>query len=380
MSAPSRLNPSETRRYGRHLVLPEVGLEGQLRLKDARVLIVGAGGLGAPAALYLAAAGVGRLGIVDFDDVDASNLQRQVLYATADVGRKKVVAARERLAALNPEIEIETYPVRLSASNAREILTGYQVVVDGTDNFPTRYLVNDACVLLGLPYVYGTIFRFEGQASVFWKGRGPCYRCLHPEPPPPGMIPNCAEGGVLGVLPGVIGSIQATEALKIALGRSETLAGRLLLFDALTMRFREMTIARDPACPVCGDRPTITTLVDQDEACAVPDPEPAGPTLTVAELHARLARGAKPILLDVRTPQEWAICHLDGATLIPLQTLPARAAELPREAEIVCYCHVGARSAMAAAYLRREGYARARNLVGGIEAWAREIDPSMPRY
>jgi len=349
-------------------------------MKNASALIVGAGGLGAPAALYLAAAGVGRLGIVDFDDVDASNLQRQILYATDDVGRKKVDAARERLHALNPEIEIRTHPVRLSAANAREILSGYEVVVDGSDNFPTRYLVNDACVLMGLPYVYGSIFRFEGQASVFWKGHGPCYRCLHPEPPPAGMVPNCAEAGVLGVLPGVIGSIQATEALKIILGHGESLAGRLLLFDALTMRFREMTIARNPACPVCGDRPTITTLSDQDDACAVPEPEPAGPTITVTELNARLARGDQPILLDVRSPQEWAICHLDGATLIPLQALPARAGELPRDAEIVCYCHVGARSAMAAAYLRREGYARARNLVGGIEGWAREVDPAMPRY
>jgi adenylyltransferase/sulfurtransferase len=385
VNSPSRLNPSETLRYGRHLVLPEVGLEGQLRLRSGRALIVGAGGLGAPAALYLAAAGVGRIGLADFDVVEVSNLQRQVLYTTADVGRPKVEAARERLLALNPEIVIEAHRERVSAANARGLLGGYDVVVDGTDNFPTRYLVNDACVLMGLPYVYGSIFRFEGQASVFWKGRAPCYRCLHPEPPPAGLVPNCAEGGVLGVLPGVIGSIQAAEALKILIGRGETLAGRLLLFDALTMRFREMAITRDPDCPVCGDRPTITELVDIDDACEAPDPSPmpaaeVPPTITVAELNDRLARGERPTLLDVRTPQEWDVCHLDGATLIPMQTLPARFAELDRSAEIVCYCHVGARSAMAAAYLRREGFSRVRNLVGGIEAWAVEVDPSMPRY
>jgi len=385
VTSPSRLNPSETRRYGRHLVLPEVGLEGQLRLKDARVLIVGAGGLGAPAALYLAAAGVGRIGLVDFDVVDLSNLQRQVLYTTNDLGRPKVEAARERLAALNPEIVIETHQERISAANAREFLGGFDVVVDGTDNFPTRYLVNDACVLMNLPYVYGSIFRFEGHASVFWKGRAPCYRCLHPEPPPAGMVPNCAEGGVLGVLPAIIGSIQAAEAMKIVLARGETLAGRLLLFDALTMRFREMAISRDPNCPVCGDTPTITALVDIDDTCEIPEPPPATTThtraaITVAELHARLARGESLTLVDVRTPQEWAVCHLDGAILIPMQTLPARLAGLDRDAEIVCYCHVGARSAMATAFLRREGFSRVSNLAGGIEAWAVEIDPSMPRY
>ena len=360
-------------------------MEGQLRLKGARVLIVGAGGLGAPTALYLAAAGVGRLGLVDFDAVELSNLQRQVLYTTADVGRPKAEAAAERLRALNPEVEIEPHPVRLSAANARDVLSGYDVVVDGTDNFPTRYLVNDACSLMNLPYVYGSIFRFEGQASVFQRGHGPCYRCLHPEPPPAGMVPNCAEGGVLGVLPGIIGSIQAAEALKLILGRGSTLAGRLILFDALTMRFREMAITRDPDCPLCGDHPTITTLVDIDDTCEVPLPEPdsvreVSPTVTVGDLASRLTRGDRPLLLDVRAPHEWAICHLEGATLIPMQTLPSRLAELDRGAEIVCYCHVGARSAMAAAFLRREGFTRARNLIGGIEAWARDVDPSMPRY
>jgi len=382
MNGPSRLNPSETRRYARHLVLPEVGLAGQLRLKEASVLIVGVGGLGAPAALYLAAAGVGRLGLVDFDAVDLGNLQRQVLYTTGDVGRAKVDAARERLTGLNPEIAITTFPVRITAGNALDILRGFDVVLDGSDNFPTRYLVNDACALGGLPYVYGSVYRFEGQASVFWKGRGPCYRCLHPSPPQRGEVPNCAEGGVLGVVPGVIGSIQAAETLKILLDSGTPLIGRLLLYDALTATFRTMTLARDPACALCGDHPTITTLSGLDDACAAPEP-PAReqtPHVTVAELHARCARGDRPFLLDVRTPEEWAICRLDGARLIPLQTLPAHLVELDKNAEIVVYCHVGARSAMAAAFLRREGFARARNLVGGVAAWAAEIDPAMPRY
>jgi adenylyltransferase/sulfurtransferase len=382
MNGPSRLNRSETLRYARHLVLPEVGLAGQLRLKGASVLIVGVGGLGAPAALYLAAAGVGRLGLVDHDAVDLGNLQRQVLYATGDVGRAKVDAARERLTGLNPEIAISTFPVRISAANAKDILRGFEVVLDGSDNFPTRYLVNDACVLFGLPYVYGSIFRFEGQASVFWKGRGPCYRCLHPSPPPQGEVPNCAEGGVLGVLPGVIGSIQAAETLKILLGRGTPLIGRLLLYDALTATFRSMALARDPACALCGDHPTITTLTDLDLSCAAPEAPARGetPHLTVTELQKRCARGDRPFLLDVRTPEEWEICRLDGARLIPLQSLPAHLAELDKKAEIVVYCHTGRRSAMAVALLRREGFARARNLVGGVAAWAAEIDPAMPRY
>lgn len=373
------LTPSETRRYGRHLVLPEVGVEGQRRLKGSSALIVGAGGLGAPAALYLAAAGVGRLGLVDFDAVEASNLQRQVLYSASDVGRPKVEAASERLAALNPEIAIEVLPVRVDAENVMSVVAGFDVIVDGSDNFPTRYAVNDACVLSGKPLVYGSIFRFEGHASVFWKDHGPCYRCLHPEPPPPGMAPSCAEAGVLGVLPGVIGSIQAAEALKILLGRGTTLVGRLLLLDAWTMRFREMAIARDPACPLCGDHPTIVRPESVVEACEPPAP-PSGPTVTVRDLHARLAAGERPVLLDVRSREEWEVCHLDGARLIPLPTLPSRLDELDRSSEIVCYCHVGLRSAAAAAYLRREGFPRARNLVGGIEAWAAEVDPAMPRY
>ena len=376
------LDPAETRRYGRHLVLPEIGPEGQRRLKGSSVLVVGAGGLGAPASLYLAAAGIGRLGIVDFDAVEESNLQRQVLYATTDVGRPKIEAATARLRALNPAIAVEAIPARLDAGNAEAILAGWDVVVDGSDNFPTRYLVNDACSLRGIPYVYGSIFRFEGQASVFWKGHGPCYRCLHPEPPAPGAVPNCAEGGVLGVLPGVIGSIQACETIKIALGLDGTLAGRLLLFDALSMRFREMAITRDPACALCGDHPTITTLRDLDAACevSVPGDEEMPAALSVDELRSRLASGRKTTLLDVRSPQEWAICRIEGARLVPLPTLPTRLGELSREDEIVVYCHVGVRSARAAAFLRREGFPRVANLSGGIDAWAVDVDPAMPRY
>jgi adenylyltransferase/sulfurtransferase len=377
------LGPDEIARYSRHLTLPEVGVEGQLRLRSSSALVVGAGGLGSPLGIYLAAAGVGRIGLVDFDDVDLSNLQRQILYETRDVGHPKIELARQRLLAINPHVEIEAHAVRLSADNAMEIIGQYDLVIDGTDNFATRYLVNDACVMADKPNVYGSIFRFEGQASVFWAAKGPCYRCLYPEPPAPGAVPNCAEGGVLGVLPGVIGCVQATEAIKLLLDRGESLIGRLLLFDALEMRFRELRLRKDPRCPVCGEHPTIRDLVEHDASCAI---EPAaqqsspGGHLDVLSLKQRRNAGERPVLVDVRTPQEWQICRIEGATLIPLQELPSRLGELDRRSEIVVYCHVGVRSAMAVEFLRGNGFERARNLEGGIDAWSVHVDPSTPRY
>ncbi len=380
VGAPPGLGADELRRYGRHLVIPEVGREGQERLKASRVLLVGAGGLGSPLALYLAAAGVGRLGVVEFDRVEETNLQRQVLYGESDVGRAKLEAAAERLAEINPHCRVEPHPVRLDSSNALDILDGYQVVVDGSDNFPTRYLVNDACVLAGKPNVYGSIFRFEGQVAVFWGARGPCYRCLFPEPPPPGLVPSCAEGGVLGMLPGVIGSLQANEAVKLLLGIGESLVGRLLLFDALKMRFRELKLKKDPACPVCSERPTQTGLIDYEAFCGQPaEPPAAGDRLEVEELASQLSEGRELTLLDVRTPQEHAICRLPGSRLMPIQELPQRWEELDRDAELVVYCHTGVRSAHATAFLRSHGL-DARNLVGGIEAWSLRVDPSVPRY
>lgn len=379
----SPLDRREIARYGRHLVLPEVGIEGQLRLRAAAVLVVGAGGLGSPLALYLAAAGVGRIGLVDFDTVDLSNLQRQILYGTGDVGRPKLDAACERLRQVNPHVIVEPHAVRLAADNAMRILGGYDLVVDGTDNFPTRYLVNDACVLSGKPNVYGSIFRFEGQVSVFHPGRGPCYRCLFPEPPAAGTVPNCAEGGVLGILPGVIGTLQATEAIKLILGRGTPLVGRLLLFDALHMRFRELELRRDPACPCCGERPTVRELIDPQATCT-PDP-PAQPQGTVRQITAsklarRIESGPAPLLLDVRTRQEWAICKIDGARLIPLDELADRLGELDPQRETVVYCHSGIRSAQAVALMQRHGHRRTSNLAGGIDAWAMDVEPSMPRY
>jgi adenylyltransferase/sulfurtransferase len=369
----------EIRRYSRHLTLPDVGIDGQMRLREASVLLVGAGGLGAPLAMYLAAAGIGRLGLVEFDQVELSNLQRQLLYGTADVGRSKTRCAEQRIRDINPHVRVECHEDRLCASNARAIFEGYDVVVDGTDNFPTRYLVNDACVLLGKPDVYGSIFRFEGQASVFRAGDGPCYRCLYPEPPAPGEVPNCAEGGVLGILPGVIGSIQATEAIKQILGKGEPLVGRMLLFDALQMRFRELKLRRDPDCPVCGERPTIRELFDEDPTCGV---EPADPRHDVGVdwLRERLATGPSPLLLDVRGVREWEICRLDGAELVPMPDLDRLTNGYDRSAEIVVYCHKGIRSARAVRRLRERGFARAFNLVGGIDAWAAEVDPQVPRY
>jgi len=373
----------ELLRYSRHLALPEVGLEGQARLKGASVLIVGAGGLGSPAALYLAAAGIGRLGLVDFDRVDASNLQRQVLYGSASVGRPKLEAARERLADLNPGVRIETHDQRLTSANAMEILAGYDVVLDGADNFATRYLVNDACALLGKPNVHGSIFRFDGQVSVFDAARGPCYRCLYPDPPPPGLVPSCAEGGVLGVLPGVIGVIQGIEAIKLVLGLGDPLIGRLLLFDALAMRFRELALRKDPDCPLCGRAPSITALIDYDEFCGAGAAHPGeemSDEIEATELKRRLDRGEAIALLDVREPHEFAIARIDGATLIPLRSLRARLGELEREREIVVLCHHGQRSMRALEFMRGSGFGKIKSLHGGIDAWSREVDADIPRY
>ncbi len=378
------LTAAELRRYGRHLVIPEVGREGQEKLKAARVLVVGAGGLGSPVSLYLAAAGVGRLGLVEFDRVDESNLQRQVLYRSTDVGRPKLEAAVERLGEINPLIEVVPHASRLDSSNALELFAGYDLVVDGSDNFATRYLVNDACVLTGKPDVYGAIFRFEGQVAVFWGARGPCYRCLFPEPPPPGLVPSCAEAGVLGVLPGIIGSLQASEAIKLILGAGEPLVGRFLIFDALAPSFRELRLEKSPDCPVCSAQPTQTGLVDYEALCgdgaAAAEEEEPGFHVTPARLKAWLDRGRPLTLLDVRTFAEQAICRLDGSTLIPVQELARRYGELDPAAEIVAYCHTGVRSSQAVGFLRRQGFDRARNLAGGIDAWSREVDPSVPRY
>lgn len=381
------LSPDERHRYARHLILPGVELAGQERLKAARVLVIGAGGLGSPVALYLAAAGVGTLGLVDFDVVDITNLQRQILHGTADVGRPKLESARDRLRDVNPHVVLELHPAKLTSANALEIIGGYDIVVDGTDNFATRYLVNDACVLLGKPNVYGSIFRFEGQASVFSTPDGPCYRCLFPEPPPAGLVPNCAEGGVLGVLPGMIGTIQAAEAIKLALGAGTTLAGRLLLVDALTMSVRTVTLRRDPTCPACGTR-TITELIDYDAFCGA---SPAAPTardvdenevveITPRELAARLLGAADLDLIDVREPGEWSIAHLHGARLIPLGTLGAALGTLDRTREIVVMCRSGQRSATAVRQLQAAGFRNVKNLAGGILRWSDEVDAKVPKY
>lgn len=380
------LSRAELLRYARHLALPEVGVDGQRRLKGARVLCVGAGGLGSPLALYLAAAGVGTLGLVDFDVVDATNLQRQILHGTADVGRSKLDSATERLADVNPHVQVIRHDTWLTSGNALDILAGYDVVVDGTDNFPTRYLVNDACVLLGKPNVYGSIFRWEGQVSVFATPGGPCYRCLFREPPPPGLVPNCAEGGVMGVLPGVIGSLQALETLKLILGVGESLAGRLLIFDALDMSWREVALRRNPDCPVCGDHPTQADLIDYDVFCgvaprpgAVPD-GPVVPELDPADLRARLASDRPPFLLDVREPWEWQVGNLEalGSRLVPLKELPARMGEVPDERPVVVVCRSGQRSLTAARQLLDGGFSEVYNLRGGLQAWARDVDADLP--
>jgi adenylyltransferase/sulfurtransferase len=378
------LSRSELYRYARHLALPHVGLEGQSRLKAARVLCVGAGGLGSPLSMYLAAAGVGTLGIVDSDVVDASNLQRQLLHGTSDIGRTKLVSASDRLAEVNPHVTVVCHETRLTSENALGILADYDVVVDGTDNFPTRYLVNDACVLLGKPNVYGSVFRWEGQVSVFGTHGAPCYRCLFREPPPPGLVPNCAEGGVLGVLPGIIGSMQAMETVKLILEVGETLAGRLLIFDSLDMTWREVLLRRNPDCPVCGDHPTQTELIDYELFCGLKpasgqDPGPHVPEIDAVDAARRLESESPPFLLDVREPWEWSISNLEqnGACLIPLAELPRRLGELPSGRAIVVYCRSGQRSLTAARQLLREGHAEVYNLKDGILAWARDIEPDL---
>jgi adenylyltransferase/sulfurtransferase len=380
------LTTDDLARYSRHLILPEVGMEGQRRLKAARVLCVGTGGLGSPLAFYLAAAGVGTLGLVDFDVVDASNLQRQIIHSTKDIGRKKLDSAEEKLLALNPALKVVKHETLLSSANALDILKDYDIVADGTDNFPTRYLVNDACVLLGKPNVYGSIFRFEGQASVFATEHGPCYRCLYPEPPPPGLVPSCAEGGVLGILPGLVGMIQATEVIKLILGKGESLTGRLLLVDALNMKFRELKLRKNPECPVCGEHPTVTKLIDYQQFCGiVPETKQEHAVkngilqLTVKELKQRLDAGEDMFVLDVREPYEYQIANI-GARLIPQNDVPKRLDEIDRSREIVVHCRSGQRSQRIAEYLAQQGYGNVKNLAGGILAWADEIDPKMQKY
>jgi adenylyltransferase/sulfurtransferase len=359
-------------------------MEGQLKLKKAKVLCIGTGGLGAPLGLYLAAAGVGRIGLVDFDTVDFTNLQRQVLFGTSDVGRPKIEAAADHLRNLNPLIRIDTFETRLSSENALDLFKDYDIIVDGTDNFPTRYLVNDACVLLGKPNVYGSIFRFEGQITIFGAPGGPCYRCLYPEPPPPGLVPSCAEGGVLGVLPGIVGTIQAAETLKLIIGKGDPLIGRLLLFDALGMKFRELKLRKNPECPVCGNHPTVTKLIDYAEFCGLrgeeaPAPPTTVPEITPRELKSRLDRGDDIYILDVREPHEYQICNI-GGHLIPLGDLPSRVNELDSSREIVAHCRSGKRSAEASEFLRKAGFRKILNLKGGILAWSDEVDPSVPKY
>ncbi|MGE3958224.1 MAG: molybdopterin-synthase adenylyltransferase MoeB [Vicinamibacterales bacterium] len=389
-----QLTNEEIKRYSRHLIMPEVGVDGQRRLKAGSVLCIGAGGLGSPAAMYLAAAGVGRIGVVDFDVVDFSNLQRQIIHGTSSVGKTKLQSAKERLLDINPNIEVDTYETALSSDNALELFAPYDVILDGTDNFPTRYLTNDACVLLGKPNAYGSIFRFEGQASVFATKDGPCYRCLYPEPPPPGLVPSCAEGGVLGVLPGVIGVIQATETIKLLTGIGEPLIGRFMIYDALRMKFRELKLRKDPDCPVCGTNPTVTKLIDYEEFCGLRPSVEAEAQAAVAanqgstsqteissiELKQRMDRGEKLVIVDVREPNEYQINRIPGAQLIPLGEIPRRYAELEEADEIIVHCKMGGRSAKAADYLRTVGFKRVLNLKGGILDWVDKVDPSQPKY
>jgi len=378
------LTNEEILRYSRHLIMPEVGMDGQLKLKGAKVLLIGTGGLGAPLGLYLTAAGVGTIGLVDFDIVDFTNLQRQVTFGTSDVGKPKTEAAKARLSNLNPDVHITTYETKLTSENALEIFKDYDVVVDGTDNFPTRYLVNDACILLGKPNVYGSIFRFEGQCTVFGMPDGPCYRCLYPEPPPPGLVPSCAEGGVLGVLPGIVGSLQAMETIKLLIGRGESLVGRLLLFDALALKFRELKLRKNPNCPMCGTHRKIHQLIDYYEFCGVrgeeaPEMDLHVPEITPTELKQRMDSGDDLFILDVREPHEYQICNLKGH-LIPLGELPSRVHELDSSNEIIAHCRSGKRSAEAVDFLRKAGFRKVLNLRGGILSWSTEVDPSVPRY
>ncbi len=388
--SPSQLSKEETARYSRHLIMPEVGLEGQLKLKAASVLLIGTGGLGSPLGLYLAAAGIGRIGLVDFDVVDFSNLQRQIIHGTKDVGRPKIQSAKDRINDINPFVQVDTYEVALRSDNALEIAKDYDIIIDGTDNFQTRYLANDISVLLGKPNVYGSIFRFDGQASVFYpKEGGPCYRCLYPEPPPPGLVPSCAEGGVLGILPGIIGVIQATEAVKLIIGQGETLMGRLLLFDALKMKFKELKLRRNPECPICGDNPTIKELIDYDQFCGITPPAQEEKTatmdnweITATQLKARLDNGDKITIVDVREINEWQIANLEnhGATLIPLGEFQARFSELNPDEDIVVHCKMGGRSAKAYEILKNAGFTKIQNLQGGILAWADQVDNSLAKY
>ena len=381
----ARLTNEEVLRYSRHLIMPEVGMEGQLKLKQAKVLLIGAGGLGSPLSLYLAAAGVGKIGMVDFDVVDFTNLQRQIVHSTADVGRPKLDSAGDRLRGINPTIEIVPHETTLSSANALELFREYDIIADGTDNFPTRYLVNDACVLLGKPNVYGSIFRFEGQASVFATQDGPCYRCLYPEPPPPGLVPSCAEGGVLGILPGLVGVIQATEVVKLILGGGNSLIGRLLLVDALDMKFRELKLRKNPECPICGPNRSIHALIDYDQFCGI-QPEPPPPPglrefeISVRELKQRMDRGDRFVLIDVREPHEAEICTIPGSRLIPKGTVPTRVHELNSADDFVIHCKSGKRSAEIVDFLRQAGFRKVKNLRGGILAWSDEVDPSVPKY
>ncbi len=381
------LNQEEILRYSRHLIMPEVGMDGQEKLKNASILLIGCGGLGSPLSMYLSAAGVGRLGLVDFDLVDFTNLQRQVAFGTQDVGRPKVEATKDRIQSINPNVQVTPYRAKLSSENVMDIFKEYDIIIDGTDNFPTRYLVNDACVFLHKPNVYGSIFRFEGQATVFWADKGPCYRCLYPEPPPPGMVPSCAEGGVLGILPGTIGLLQATEAVKLILGKGDPLIGRLMLYNALDMKFREVKLQKDPECPVCGENPTIKELIDYEQFCGIGlgHEEAAVETnglveISAQELKQKIDKKEKFVLLDVREPHEYQIAKIPGSKLIPLGEVMKRARELDTADDIVVHCRSGARSAKAIHELQKLGFKRLKNLKGGILAWSREIDPSVPQY
>ena len=376
------LSKDEILRYSRHLIMPEVGMEGQLKLKNASVLLVGTGGLGAPLALYLTAAGIGRIGLVDFDVVDYTNLQRQVIHGTKDVGRPKIDSAIESMRDINPFVQLDRHETALTSENALGIMKDYDYIVDGTDNFPTRYLVNDACVLLKKPNVYGSIFRFEGQATIFAYPGGPCYRCLYPEPPPPGLVPSCAEGGVLGILPGIIGLVQATETVKLILGIGQPLVGRLMLYDALDMKFRELKLRRDPECPACGDHPTITKLIDYEQFCGIPHQEPAPMSgeIDAVSLKAKLDHGDKFTLIDVREPNEFQIARIPGSTLIPLGDLPKRLNELDPSAEYVMHCKMGGRSAKAVELMKQSGFKNVLNMTGGITAWSEKVDPTVPKY